>query len=64
MLLKYNDKATFHAALGIIFEAGETKEIPDVVGSLLLQTFVGMFEDVTPKAEPKTKKEPEVKTKG
>ena len=60
MLIKYNSQASFTAASGIIFEQGDVVEVAQDMGETLINTFIGMFEDITPvkpklKAEDKTK---------
>lgn len=56
MFLKYIGQPSFTTAKGEVFNKDEVKEIDDKVGSTLLETFIGMFEDVTPKAPAKSTK--------
>lgn len=55
MLLKYNAQSSFTTSNNVVFNANEVKEIDNKIGTILISTFIGMFEDVTPKAEPKAK---------
>lgn len=61
MLIKYTAHASFTVASGITFDKDETKEVPKELGDRLISTFIGMFEDVTPKQETKAKVEPKAK---
>ena len=64
MLIKYTAQATFTATSGVIFNSGDIKEVEDKLGKRLIETFIGMFEDVTPapvKAEPKVEPKPKSK---
>lgn len=65
MLIKYTAQASFTATSGIVFNNGDTKEVEDKLGRRLIETFIGMFEDVTPaptKSEPKVEVKPKAKT--
>lgn len=63
MIIKYNSQATFTSAAGITFNQGDEVEVQKELGETLINTFIGMFEDVTPavKAETKPKAEPKAK---
>lgn len=63
MLIKYNSQASFTAASGIIFEQGDVLEVAQDMGETLIDTFIGMFEDVTPKATQPAKAETKPKAK-
>lgn len=55
MLIKYTSQASFTASNGVTFNQYDEKEIDDKVGKTLIDTFIGMFEDITPKAQPTVK---------
>lgn len=58
MLLKYIAQSSFTTTSGVTFNTNEVHEVQDSVGKALLETFIGMFEDCTPKAEIKVDKKP------
>ena len=62
MFLKYNAQPSFTTSTNIVFNNSEVKEIDDKLGADLINTFIGMFEDVTPKAEPKVESKTKAKS--
>ena len=63
MIIKYNSQATFTSAAGITFNQGDEVEVQKELGETLINTFIGMFEDVTPKATQSAKAETKPKAK-
>lgn len=61
MLIKYTAQASFTVSSGIVFDKDDIKEVSDELGSRLITTFIGMFEDITPvvKAKSETKQKTE-----
>lgn len=53
MLIKYNSQASFTTTSGLTFHNGDTHEVSKEIGEVLISTFLGMFEDCSPKVEPK-----------